>query len=123
MRSTQSIVAGAFLRVTLLFLAAACVAQNNPVPVIFQPLTPDHIAPAVGNPVTLTVRGANFLTTSVVNWNGSPRTTTYVSKTSLHAVINAADVAAAGTGAISVTNPAPGGGTSNVEYLPIHRPQ
>ncbi len=122
MRSTRSLVAGA-LRLTLIFLAAACVAQNNPAPIVFQPLTPDHIAPGTVNPVTLTVRGANFLTTSVVNWNGSPRTTTYVSKTSLHAVINAADVAATGTGAVSVTNPLPRGGTSNVVYLPIHRPQ
>ena len=122
MRSTGSIVAGA-LRLTLVFVAAACVAQNNPAPIVFQPLTPDHIAPGTVNPITVTVRGANFVADSVVNWNGSPRTTTYASKTSLHAVINAADVAATGTGTVSVTNPLPGGGTSNVVYLPIHRPQ
>jgi hypothetical protein len=122
MRSTRSIAAGV-LRLTLVFVAAACVAQNNPAPVVFQPLTPDHIAPGTVNPVTVTVRGANFVADSIVNWNGSPRTTTYVSKSSLRAVINPTDVAATGTGAVSVTNPLPGGGTSNVVYLPIHRPQ
>jgi hypothetical protein len=60
----------------------------------------------------LTVNGANFTTASVVNWNGSPRVTTFVSSTQLSAAIQSADVAAVGTAQVSVFTPAPGGGTS-----------
>jgi subtilisin len=62
--------------------------------------------------LTLTVNGANFTTASVVNWNGSPRVTTFVSSTQLSAAIQSADVAAVGTAQVSVFTPAPGGGTS-----------
>jgi hypothetical protein len=54
---------------------------------------------------TLTVNGANFVSgTSTVNWNGSPRTTTYVSPTQLTASILAADVASSGTASVTVAN-------------------
>jgi hypothetical protein len=42
---------------------------------------------------TLTVTGTNFANLSVVNWNGSPRTTTFVSATQLTAQLSSADVA------------------------------
>jgi len=48
-----------------------------------------------------------------VNWNGSPRTTTYVNSTTLTASISASDIASAGTATVSVSNPSPGGGTSS----------
>ena len=60
----------------------------------------------------LTVNGSGFTTTSVVNWNGSPRATTFVSSTQLRAAIADADVASVGTAQVSVFTPAPGGGTS-----------
>jgi subtilisin family serine protease len=60
----------------------------------------------------LTVNGSNFVTTSVIRWNGADRTTTFLSATQLRASIPAADVAAAGTAAVTVFTPAPGGGTS-----------
>jgi hypothetical protein len=47
-----------------------------------------------------------------VNWNGSPRTTTYVSATSLKAAILSTDIASSGSAQVTVTNPPPGGGTS-----------
>ncbi|NUY81874.1 hypothetical protein HUK80_13300 [Flavobacterium sp. MAH-1] len=60
---------------------------------------------------TLTVTGANFVSgTSVVRWNGSNRTTTFVSSTQLTAAITAADVASSGTASITVAN---GNGISN----------
>ena len=55
---------------------------------------------------TLTVNGANFVNGSVVNWNGSPRATTFVSGTQVTALISASDVALPVTAAISVSNPA-----------------
>src|SRR5262249_13816042 len=67
----------------------------------------------MGGPAfTLTVNGSAFNSTSVVRWNGSARTTTFVSATQLTAAIAAADIAAAGTAQVTVFTPAPGGGTS-----------
>ena len=62
---------------------------------------------------TLTVGGARFLESSVVQWNGSDRSTTYVRSDELRATIPASDVAAAGDASITVVTPPPGGGTSN----------
>ena len=63
--------------------------------------------------------GSNFVTGSVVRWNGSDRPTTYqpTSPTGasnlVTAQISASDIAAAGTAVVTVFNPAPGGGSSN----------
>ncbi|PKQ27430.1 MAG: hypothetical protein CVT63_08045 [Candidatus Anoxymicrobium japonicum] len=62
---------------------------------------------------TLTVNGTNFTPDSDVMWNGASRVTTYVSPTKLTAVIVAGDITAVGTANVTVSNPAPGGGTSN----------
>jgi YVTN family beta-propeller protein len=62
------------------------------------------------------VGGQNFAASSVVRWNGSDQPTTLVSNsggTQLTAQISASDIAEAGTAAITVFNPAPGGGSSN----------
>lgn len=60
---------------------------------------------------TLTVNGANFVNgTSTVRWNGSNRTTTFVSATQLTAAITAADITSSGTANITVAN---GSGVSN----------
>src|SRR5207244_8106786 len=68
----------------------------------------------VGGPAfTLTVNGSNFVSTSVVKWNGSSRTTTFVNSGQLTAQIPGGDIAAGGSAAITVFNPAPGGGNSN----------
>ncbi|NJO13636.1 MAG: hypothetical protein HC872_09430 [Gammaproteobacteria bacterium] len=66
-----------------------------------------------GSPAfTLTVNGGGFNANSVVRWNGSNRTTTYISATQLQAAIPAADVATAGNATITVFNSGTGGGTS-----------
>jgi hypothetical protein len=54
--------------------------------------------------LTLTVNGTNFVNGLVVNWNGSPRSTTFVSATQLAAAITPADTAFAGTVAITVSS-------------------
>jgi VCBS repeat protein len=61
---------------------------------------------------TLTVNGTNFVKGVAVLFGGSPRPTAFVSSTQLTAQIFATDVAGAGTFSVTVSNPAPGGGTS-----------
>src|SRR3989344_1707142 len=68
---------------------------------------------------TLTVNGTNFVSTSVVKFDGSSRTTTYVSSTQLTATIPASDIASEGTFPITVFNPTPGGGESNSQTFTI----
>ncbi len=54
---------------------------------------------------TLTVNGTNFINgQSIVRWNGTNRTTTFVSSTQLTAAITAADVNTAGTANVTVFN-------------------
>ena len=84
-------------------------SPNNPVPTISS-LGATH-APG-GAAFTLAVNGTNFQAKSVVNFNGKPETTTFVSATKLSAAIPASDVAIVANMDVTVTNPAPGGGTS-----------
>jgi hypothetical protein len=64
-----------------------------------------------GAAFVLTVNGSNFSSNAVVNFNGAGQTTTFVSASQLTASIPAMAVSAAGTAAVSVTNPAkPGTG-------------
>jgi hypothetical protein len=95
----------------LLWIGGVAAAQN-PVPLINQPLVPDAIRPGAAG-FTLTVNGTGFVSGAVVKWNGSARTTTFVSKSRLTASIPSTDVAKAGTASVSVVNPVPGGGRSN----------
>ncbi len=90
---------------------AAVAAVGNPVPAITG-LNPFSATPG-GPAFTLPVDGTGFISSSVVRWKGTDRTTTYVSSTRLTAQITAADIATAGTANVTVFNPAPGGGTSN----------
>jgi hypothetical protein len=90
---------------------------KNEVPKI-NSLTP--AAKVHGRPTfTLTVFGAKFGTGAVVRWNGNDRPTTFVNQGKLTALISAADIAAAGTANITVFNPAPFGGLSNIVIFTI----
>ena len=51
---------------------------------------------------TLTVNGTNFINSSVVQWNGSPLTTSFVSATRLTATVPAADLTEDGTASVTV---------------------
>ena len=92
--------------------------QTNPVPFINQPLVPMTAAPGGPN-FTLTVNGTGFVASSVVNWNGSPLATTFVNQSQVTATAPASDIASPGTASVTVMNPLPGGGNSNVQYLGI----
>jgi YVTN family beta-propeller protein len=68
----------------------------------------------------LSVVGLNFVASSVVRWNGSDRPTTMDAINGLIAQISASDVASAGTAAVTVFNPGPGGGGSNASTFTIN---
>lgn len=109
---------------TLLFLlvaATAAFAQNHPVPFVNVPLSPSIATPG-GSGFTLTVHGAGFVSGATVNWNGHPLATTFVNVDELTATVPANDIAVATSVEITVTNPTPGGGTSNVVYFLVSLP-
>jgi len=83
----------------------------NPLPTITQ-LVSNQAREDTGD-FTLRVIGTNFVQSSVVQWNGSSRATTFVSTTELEAAITNSDIATSGTASVTVVNPEPNGGTSN----------
>lgn len=59
-----------------------------------------------GSPAfVLTVNGTNFNSNASINWDGTAQTTTFVSGNQMMTHIPASAVAAAGTVAVTVTNP------------------
>ena len=97
--------------------ATFTITQATPAPTTTS-ISP-NVAVAGGAAFVLTVNGTNFANNSTVNWNGSGRTTTFVSATQLTAQIPATDLLVAGTAAVTVVTPAPGGGTSNAQTFTI----
>ena len=79
-------------------------------------------AAAGGGAFILTVNGSNLLPCSVVQWNGSARTTTFVGTNGLTASIATADIAAVTTDQVTVVNPSPGGGTSAASPFAVFTP-
>src|SRR5215469_9443057 len=71
----------------------------------------------------MTVLRSGFSNSSTVQWNGTNRSTTYVSASELLAQVNTADVAATGSASITVTNAGSSAGsssgTSNAKTLSI----
>ena len=76
--------------------------------------------PAGSPAFTLTVNGSNFGSGSTVRWNGSNRTTTFVSVSQLTAAISASDVASRGAATVTVADPV--GGTSNTLTFTVSPP-
>jgi hypothetical protein len=99
---------------------ASAFAINNPVPTLVS-ISPSSVSAGSGA-FTLTVTGTNFVTVSVVNWNGVALPTTYASATQLTAQVPATDITNAGTATITVLNPTPGGATSGAAALTIATP-
>jgi DNA-binding beta-propeller fold protein YncE len=102
---------------------------QNPVPTVTS-INPYYTSAhgASSNPVVVRVLGQNFVLGAQGQWNGQDRPTQYVSETEVWVTLNGFDVAFGGSGAITVTNPGPGGGTSNsatfiifpyIIYLPM----
>lgn len=63
------------------------------------------------------VKGTGFVSGATIYWNGSPRSTQYVSDTQLTAVLSQSDVATSGTYNVTVANPA--GATSSAATFTV----
>ncbi|MBN2258660.1 MAG: M6 family metalloprotease domain-containing protein [Anaerolineaceae bacterium] len=108
-----------FVRVSAVSNCAATMSADllygYPVPTLTS-LIPPYSGPST-NAFSLTINGIDFFPASIVRWNGSDRTTYYVSGTKLQADITAADMAALGgpgnSASVTVFNPQPGGGESD----------
>jgi hypothetical protein len=92
--------------------------------VVNPPVGPIQLSPSTVNAgatsaTTITVTGSGFVPASVVSLAGTARATTYVNGTTLTFAATVADQATVGSLAVSVTNPAPGGGTSPITYLSV----
>lgn len=105
--------------VLMAIVASSCTnssnVQPNPTPAITA-LYPSSIT-AGSQSFTLNIAGTGFIAgssgTSTAYWNGSPRTSTVNLNTDEIAItVLASDVATAGSAAITVSNPIPGGGVS-----------
>jgi len=70
----------------------------------------------------LTVNGSNFTSGTVVRWNGTGLTTTYVSATQLQALISSTMVASASTASVTAATSGRWGGTSNILSFTISAP-
>ena len=99
------------------------VPQNGPA---ITSLSPPSVAPyGLGTGIAveylpLVVNGSGFVPASVVQWNGTIQQTTFVSSTQLKALIADDQIPGyASTAMVTVTNPAPGGGTSIAFPYPI----
>lgn len=97
------------------------VMVSNPVPALAS--TSPQSASTGGSAFNLTVNGTRFVSSSVVNWNGSARPTTYVSGTRLTAAIPASDLVAGALIDITVSTPVPAGGTSTAVRFTVNNLQ
>jgi uncharacterized protein (TIGR03437 family) len=93
------------------------ITQPNPVPTISN-LSP-NTAIEGGPSFTLTVNGTGFVNSSQVKYDGADRPTTFVNSTKLTAVIDSSDIIGVGQASVTVFNPTPGGGISNVSIFTI----
>lgn len=88
------------------------ITGSNPVPAVTTILPTSKAAG--GGAFTLTVNGTNFIEGATVKFGANAALTpTFFSATQLQVTVPAGDITAAGTPAVTVVNPTPGGGTSN----------
>jgi hypothetical protein len=93
---------------------------NNPVPTI-SGIAPAFV-PSGSTAQTLTINGTNFNSSSTVSLSNAEHTPTLVSPSQLTVTLTAADQADAGCYAVTVNNPAPGGGASNAANFAVRDP-
>lgn len=100
---------------------AASFTVNNPPPVVAT-VSPANVVAGSGTQ-TLDLMGTGFVPSSTVEWNGAALATLWVSATDLKAVLPAFALGGSSTSAVTVQNPAPGGGTSAAEVFNITSPK
>jgi hypothetical protein len=96
---------------------AASLEVDNPVPVITS--LSNAFVPVGSVGTKITISGSGFIPATVIQFNGSARTTTYVSSTQVTAATTYVDVATVGNIAITAVNPGPGGGTSTAVTVEV----
>jgi hypothetical protein len=97
--------------------SALAFTVNNGLPAISS-LNPSSVQ--AGSPDrSITITGTGFVPGSIAKSNGAIVMTTYVTATTLAAVVPSSHLINPGAIAITVTNPAPGGGTSAAKSLSI----
>jgi trimeric autotransporter adhesin len=84
------------------------VSDGAGAPAVLSGLAPSTVQVGTAG-FALVVNGATFTSSSVVQWNGSARATSFISSTQLSALITAADVGALGTAVVTVANVSPTG--------------
>jgi hypothetical protein len=94
---------------------AVAFTVTNPVPIVTGLSLKSVIAGRAG--YSLGIYGANFVQGSVGAWRGAARTTQYVNSAYLIVQLQSGDIAAAGTGTVTVVNP--GGVASNGKDLEV----
>src|SRR5437899_1882085 len=104
------------LLISLFIISVGSFAQTpNPAPTI-NSVNPAIVIPGFGFPIT--VNGSGFTASSVINFDGNPLTTTFVSSTQLQATVSAALVPSPTTSSVTVSTPVPGGGTTT--SIPVY---
>ncbi len=93
---------------------------TNPAPTLTT-VNPTNIL-AGSSDTTITLTGTNFTTLSQVKSNGTIVGSNYSSSTSMTAILPAGQLANTATLEITVTNPAPGGGTSAKKTISVAPP-
>ncbi len=102
----------------IILVVAPLFAASNGIPTVNQPLVPSRVRPGSAG-FLLRVNGTAFVPGAVINWNGTPLSTTFVSQSRLKAEVSSSLVANPGTVNVTVTNPAPGGGTSPPVFFSV----
>jgi hypothetical protein len=97
------------LRSPTLLLTSTKTPSPAPVSQLSSPATVSH---GSGN-LRMSIRGSGFVPGSVVTWNGKTSSASFVSEKEMTVYVPAAAIKSAGTAAVEVKNPAPGGGKSN----------
>ena len=96
------------------------VALPNPVPIVVS--VEPAVLVATGAVTPVTVHGLGFVEGAEVLFHGVARPTTIMDGTTVTALLPDQDLASVGTRGIRVTNPAPGGGASNMIDVTVGYP-
>ena len=99
--------------------APASLPVNNPAPGSIT-VTPNLVMTGTATETPITITGANFVSSTVVQINGTGRPTTYIGSTQLLASLTVADQATAGSLSVNVFTPTPGGGLSSAASIAIN---
>lgn len=100
--------------------SAVSLEVDNPAPVISSISPNTGLAGAASAVVTVT--GTGFVPSTVINVNGSARTTTYINSTQVSVALPSTDFSAAGDLSVTAVNATPGGGTSAPATLALNNP-